>query len=796
MLSPGEIFGHFEIERFLGEGGMGTVYTATDRTLDRVVALKLVNTRLTESEAYRKRLFEEAKRAARIDSPFVIRIWECDEFDDQPYIAMEYVRGEDFRSFSTQATYEEKLSLARAVLRGVQAAHDRSVIHRDLKPENILVDSSGSPKILDFGLAVQVESDSPASFGDMEGTVSYCSPEQIVGEEITNRSDLFSVGIILYELFTGRHPFHSKQIASTVYSLLYENPSSPIELENSLPVWLSDIIMQMLNKEAGERPDSAGAVTDFVEESLSRSVVSIQIPTSSLRQKNVTVSNVQNLSGEATWDYFCTGFTEEVVNELKRRSALVVSRQPTGLDPNDIQEVFKRCRSDFVIGGSLLKWENKIRLSLTIHADNGDRVLSNEKYEGPVDDLFDLLGRATQTTAEILATITGSLSCRVTESADVSYTAYDVYLRGRSYYQTNRPEDLKRAEEMFRRALEINNDMPLAHAGLSDIYSFEYMAFYDHTHDKIEMAKSEALKALSLDRRLPEAHRSLGRYFQFTGKAVEAEACFMESIRLDPKYAIGYRTLAWLKEGIGELSDALHWARKALELAPADLETLLLIGLIHTESNRFTAAMATLERAIELGPDYGRAHYSLGVVYMRLGEPQKALPRFEMSAKYEGDPNSYIDAGYVHLVEGNYEAAAELFRKSISDKLMSFIGWYYLGFMEFRENERSASKNSLLKCVAIIDGNAAGGQEPNFHAEAYKACALALMGNSTESLELIARLEKTEGLTGEVFYFMARAQAILGDETASRLMLQKTFDDFDGPTIKEARLDPHFLFKM
>ena len=342
---------------------------------------------------------------------------------------------------------------------------------------------------------------------------------------------------------------------------------------------------------------------------------------------------------------------------------------------------------------------------------------------------------------------------------------------------------------MFKKALEIDPKFALAHTGLSDVYAFQYMAYYDRTPERITTAKAEAEKALQMDPRLPEAHRSLGRYYQFTGDNNGAEEAFLKAVEFNPKYAIGYRTIAWLKATEGNLSEGLTWAKKALQLAPTDLETLLLISLIHMDSRKFTVALATLQRAIELGPDYGRAYYNLGAVYMRLGVVELALENFLQAIKYEGDPNAWHDAGHVYMILKDYDSAKAKFREAVDAGHLPFIALFYLGTLEKHEGNEARAGEYFDQCLDLIEQQNAG-KQPNVNLLAYKALALASRGDTQEAIQLLEQVAAGEIHGGEVHYCMARAYAVLGDKEKALACLQESFEHHDGPTPKEVALDP------
>ncbi|HWR82142.1 MAG TPA: serine/threonine-protein kinase, partial [Candidatus Deferrimicrobium sp.] len=317
MLSAGSLFGHYRIESILGHGATGVVYKASEIATDRSVALKLLNEEFSKSPEFRKRLADEAAMAAQVNSPYVVKILEHSELHEQPFIAMECVSGPDIREAGAAMTFNQKCDLAGQIAAGIGAAHAQGLIHRDLKPENIRLAEDGLPRILDFGLGKMVDTDSVDESGNVEGTLHYLSPEQLSGEPLTAGSDVFSYGTILYELFTGRRPFEGEYAASIIYSILHEEPIPPSDVGEQLPVWCDSLILKLLAKKPPDRFQSVIAAAEFLKSCMDTGA-GVEVEAHPRPRRTVTVIDLRNMSGDAGWDYFCEGFTDEVINELSR----------------------------------------------------------------------------------------------------------------------------------------------------------------------------------------------------------------------------------------------------------------------------------------------------------------------------------------------------------------------------------------------------------------------------------------------------------------------------------------------
>lgn len=801
MFVPGTTFGKFEILEVLGSGSMGVVYRAVDTGLDRVVALKLIQEDLAASDNYRSLLTSEAKAAARIDCPNVVRIWDHGQVEGRLYISLEYVDGPDLREAAGTMSFRQKIDASRQLVAGINSAHKLGLLHRDLKPENVKITKDAVLKIMDFGLArqmalhdtelaLQVQIESSNTGGGFVGTICYASPEQLCGEALTLRSDLFSVGVILYELFTGTRPFEGAYPAAIVYSILNEAPASPRDISGEIPVWLDQLILQAMAKRPIDRFADAGEMLHILE--AEHEGIHLQDLGGLIRpRQTITVIDLRNLSDDPSWDYFSEGFTEEVIREIGRRTNLIISAQPSGVYTRNLQELVDKCRSDFIITGSLLKGEQKIRMSLNVYRSRGLQLLSGESYESSIEELFHMLQNAAVDVATKLALDTGSMTVDPGDPLQMDVGAYEYYLKGRTYYQTGKPEDLEFAEMMYRHALEIDPNLSLAHAGLADLYANQYMFYYDRSPGKIARAREEALSALDVNPRLAEGYRSLGRCSQVLGDYVDAEQNLRKAIDCNPKFAFAYRAMAWLKEVQGDHDESMRWARKALELAPLDLETLLLIGILYMDMRKYTAALSTLQRAVELGPDYGRAHYELATVFLKIGAVDEALVNFEHACRFKGDPNAYIEAGYIYLVRGDIEKAKEKFNASLREGCFPFVAAYFLGLLERLTGNEMDARLWLEKSI-LLGGDCDPSAATNYHVLGYRALAYAALGRTTEAEEVITELRDRKEIDGESLHCMARAFSLMNRRDKAEEYCRQALQAHAGPTESELKIDPHF----
>ncbi len=785
-LSPGTHFGHYQIEYLLGRGGMGTVYRVINTRTGRTEAIKIINEEFGKSGRFRGFLEREAAAAALIDSPYVVKVLESGEIDGRPYAAMEYVAGESVDKYCEKLDLRRKLLVLCRIAEGLHAAHTRSLVHRDLKPDNILVTSEGQVKILDFGLAKIIDAENIHVRDEIAGTHHYMSPEALSGGEITPKADLFAFGVLAYELLTGRRPFEGAVSAIISYAILMEEPPPPSNLNEELPGWVDELVLRLLSKEPRDRFDNAREAVRFIEERIDDDSEK-RVKTRKSRY-TVTVMDLLNKSDDESWDYFCSGFTEDLRAGLSQRTNLIVVSSK--YQEEDLKSVFNRLRSDFLVRGFLSRNDENVILRLDIYYRDDRSLVAALNFEAGFEKIFEIRSDAVTDTANAIAKFTGFTEIREEEAAITDVNAYEYYLKGKNYYHSARFEDLQFAEQMFKKSLEIDPDFAPAHSGLADLYAYQYMAFADDRKNKIERALEESRAAMEISPDLPDAHRAHGRCQMFMGNFTKAEDALLKAVELNPKYAIGYRTLAWLKEIMGDHKSALYWTNMALLYSPNDIETLVLRGIINMDLRKYVEAIATLQRAIELAPDEGRAYHYMGMVYLRLGSLEKALDNFLLGIKYGGDHNSYVEAGYIYIIFKQYDRATALLNICIEAGFFPFMSYYILGYMELRRNRRQEAERYFISSIKSADEYRGNG-EREYYPDAYQALSYAALGNKEKAVAILERLYHEVEDDGEFCHCLARGYALAGDAARVNDCLVRAMTEHTGPSEKELRHDPH-----
>jgi serine/threonine protein kinase/tetratricopeptide (TPR) repeat protein len=646
----GTTVSHYRILERLGGGGMGVVYLAEDTTLGRRVALKFLPPSLASSPDSRERLLREARAASALNHPHICTIHEVGEHNGQPFIAMEWLDGETLkqRLEGGALPLDVLLDAAIQITEGLEAAHARSLVHRDLKPANLFITRRGDAKILDFGLAKSVDAvpdqntftgQGPlTSPGSTVGTVAYMAPEQARGEPVDARSDLFSLGLVLYEMATGRMAVPSGSTALAYDAILNRQFSGVSEINHDIPSSVDRVIRRLLSKAPTARHQTArelrGELETIRRERRGRD------SSGSKAAPSIAVLPFANLSPDPDNEYFADGMTEEVINTLGQIKSLRVAARTSsfafkGRTP-DVSEVGEKLRVATVLTGSVRKAGGRLRISVAlVNASDGFQIWS-ERYDRQAEDVFAVQEEIAIAIAEhlkvALVNPNEPLVQRVTDNLD----AYQLYLKAR-FLMNQRGAGIAQGMALLREAVALAPEYAPAHAALADAYALIGFYGYAPSYEVMPKARQSAQHALALNPELAEAHAPLVFVsWTYDWDFPRARREFDAAMALAPRMVTA---LIWwslyLSAALGDFTEAIAVGERAIEVDPLSAATYVAVSVVYMCAGQHAEAEALARRAVELSPGWlaGRV---LGIALSLQGKHDEAISTLEAALTPSG----------------------------------------------------------------------------------------------------------------------------------------------------------------
>jgi serine/threonine protein kinase/Tfp pilus assembly protein PilF len=694
-LKPDLVLGNYRLLERLGEGGMGVVWRARDLKLDRDVAMKFLP-EAAVGDPERRTFFErEAKAVAALSHPNIVTIYAVDEAEGATFFTMELVDGQLLSRLIEPGgvSLDRFLDLALPLAEAVAAAHAGGIIHRDLKPQNIMIDAAGTPKILDFGLARILlplprmlggrDDESTATLdADFAGTIAYMSPEQLRSLPLDHRTDIFSLGVVLFEWATGRLPFGGKTGPERIAAVLKEDPLSAAELNARLPRQIDRILRHCLEKEPRYRMASA---RDLVEELAALRQAAAEGRTAAL--PSIAVLPFSDMSREKDQGYFCDGIAEEIINALCRVQGLRVASRTGSFQfkdsKADLREIGTALRVDTILEGSVRKSDHRLRITVQlIEAGRGFHLWS-ESYDREFRDVFAIQQEIAHNVVRALqVTLSPQEKGALAEVPTSQVQAYDYYLRGRSFYYRYGRHDIEFALQLFSRATELDPGYALAHAGLADCWSYIYL--YSERKDSVrEQAEASGRKAVELAPGSAQAQASLAVALSLGSRKDEAQAAFEKAIRLDPTLFEAWYFYARQAFAAGDMPKARGLFEEAIRVRPEDYNAPLLIAQVYQELGRPEDARSARERGVvlvekhvDLHPDDARALYMGANGLVALGQKEKGLAWARRARHIDPeDPMLLYNLGCIHALAGNLEESIDCLERAAAGGLLQ-KGWY------------------------------------------------------------------------------------------------------------------------
>ncbi len=683
-LTTGSTFAkRYQIIEELGRGGMGNVYRALDKKLNEEVALKLIKSEIASDKKTLERFGNELKIARRISHKNVGRMYEMMEHNGTHFITMEYISGEDLKRLIKKVgrfSVAKTISVVKQMCKGLIEAHSLGIVHRDLKSQNVMIDDEGTAKIMDFGIARFLGEKGLTGEGMIIGTLEYMSPEQLEGKEIDRRSDIYSLGIILYEMVTGRVPFEGDTPFTVGIKHKSETPENPKKINPQLPDDLTQLILKCVEKDKGQRYQTVDQIIgeiNTIEEDLTtseretdKSKRDTEETVLTKWKNSIAVLPFADLSPQKDQEYFCDGIAEEIINSLTKIKELRVVARTSAFSFKekdvDVREIGKKLNVETILEGSVRKAGNRLRINAQLIHVEDDYHIWSERYDRELDDVFAIQDEITQAIVKALKVKLfgeekGSLVKRHTANPE----AHSLYLKGRYFWNKRTEDDLNKAISYFKRAIELDPEFTVAFVGLADSYNL--LPWYSsiplkEIHPK---AREAVEKALELDETLAEAHTSLALFkwiYDWDWKVAGEE--FEKAIALNPGYASAYHWYFEYLATMEKLDEAISIIKKAQKYDPLSLIINSALGWGYYFIRQYDRAIEQSKKTLEMNPNFFWALYVLGISHLKDSNSVEALKVFQKASKISREHPLFLShLGVAFAWSGDTDKARDVVKK-------------------------------------------------------------------------------------------------------------------------------------
>ena len=696
--------GRYRIVEQLGEGGSGIVYRAEDPRLERSVAIKVLQESALRDERALSRFRQEARSLSRLLHPNIATLFDFDSDQGCDFLVLEYVAGETLAQTLAHGPLPESRARAIAieVAEGLHYAHEEGIVHRDLKPGNIILTPRGRAKVLDFGLArllreedkadTPTESGARSDSGMLVGTFPYMAPEQVTGEIVDARTDVYALGAVLYEMVSGRRPHPATEIARLLYQIAHERVSPLRAVAPAASFSLERIVMQCLEKDPAMRFPTAEQLAAALRESdssavnstgsqMGRTAMTSAAPSSTHsdsstgddRIRAIAVLPLENRSGDPEQEFFVDGMTDALIADLAQVGSLrVISRTSSMRFKHarlPLPEIARELHVDAVVEGSVLRSGNRIRITAQLVDARTDTTLWAKSYDSDIGDILSLQREVARAIAEgVRAKVTPEEEKRFLSHSPVNPSAHVAYLRGRYCWNRWDTRSLRESIGFFQQAIDADPNYSLAWAGLADAYNILGNTNALPPADAYTKAREAALRGLALDASIPELHASLAyvhRHYDWDWPAAERE--FLRALHLNPGYATARSWYARFLSGVGRHAEAVEQALRSLESDPLSLIIHTAVGDTLFYGRRYAESVVYYRRSLEMDPGFGPGHTDLARSLDLLGKPEEALQEFLQAVPpIEGKMQASAGLATLLLRAGRREEAFAMIEEVLS----------------------------------------------------------------------------------------------------------------------------------
>jgi serine/threonine-protein kinase len=759
----GTFAGRYQVTEELGKGGMGRVYKAYDTEIREYVALKVLNPEIAADESVVERFRNELKLARRVSHRNVCRMFDLGRVEDTAYISMEYVSGEDLKRLLRRIGHlpaRKAVAFAEQVADGLAEAHRLGVVHRDLKPQNIMIDREGNARIMDFGIARALKTKGITDPGMIIGTPDYMAPEQFEGKDADQRTDIYALGAILYEMLTSGPPFEGETPLVVAMKHKTERPRDPRETNPQVPEALSRLILRCLEKDKEDRFQSAeevladlkaierqipstgvtsGGITKTLRFGLKRPLrlgliaaavivlaaagfllfgrrgkVAVRpgSPTVSppAYKSSLAVLPFEDLSPLKDQEAFSSGITDDLITKLSSIGQLkVISRQSVmrfKSADKDIREIGKELGVENVLEGSIQREKDNFRVNVKLTRASDGANLWGETFDRKAESIFsvqDEISRAVVNALriELVAGQDYMLVKRYTQDPD----AYNLYMEGRLNWNKRTEEGLKESIDFYQKAIAKDPKFALAYAGIADAYSVLARLGFARPADVYPKAKEAAERALQIDDTLAEGYIALAFVkYSYEWNWLDAEIDFNWAIGLNPNYATAYQYYGTLLTNLGRFDEAEAKFKKAIELDPSSLPIKASMATLRYYTRQYDQAIRIWREIEKTDSDLSWVHTSLGLACLQTGAPKKALREFEKAAEL---PGGSISASFgracAYVALGKKERAREELEALLKRSKLEYVPFYFPAVINAALGEKDRAFEFLAMSYAERD---------------------------------------------------------------------------------------------
>ncbi|MBM4169979.1 MAG: tetratricopeptide repeat protein [Ignavibacteria bacterium] len=848
----GSTISHYRIIEKLGEGGMGVVYKAEDTKLKRTVALKFLPPQLTQDEEAKSRFVHEAQAASGLDHPSICTIHEIDQTEDgRMFVSMAYYGGEPLNKHLAQGRFnpDETVRLATEIAKGLARAHDAGVVHRDIKPGNIMLTQHGEAKIVDFGLAKLAGVSRFTREGVTVGTTPYMSPEQARGDDVDHRSDVWSLGVVMYEMLSGTTPFKGEYDQVILYSILNQSPTDLSTLVPDLPPELGQIIGRCLKKDLNDRYQRAAELVEDLENyqrgkkkiptrswrlngffgtprtrtltwSLAAvvAIIAASFAIAPIREgwksffgfpsipeaRYIAVLPFTNVGGGTENEAFSNGIVERLTSRLSQLErfqgslwvvpAVEIYRRNVA-SPSEAKNLFG---ATLAVSGSVQRNRESIQISLNLLDASSMRQLRSSIIEGRVQHLGDL-------EESVLIALIGMLEmevppavrARVAMLGTRNSEAHDLYLKGRGYLQRYREKgNLEKAIDLFKDAVAEDSTYAEAFAGLGEAYWRQY----EITNDVrwVDQAIQNSTTAQRLNDKLLAVHLTLGLVYNGTGRPVDAEREFRSALTLDPVSAQAYQGLARALEIRGDVAASEETYRRAVELRPAYATTHNDLGTFLARLGKYEAAAHEFRAVVEIAPGAVTGYRNLGGMYWYMNRRDEAVRWFLKALELEPDYRTYSNLATLYYYEGKFSEVSQMYQKALEISDKDYRVWGYLAAAYVQLPDREKARDAYARAIKMgEERRTVNAREPELLVNL--AGYYAAVDSVRRSRELLGIVISQRPTDISVLYVIGTVYETLGNRAEALRWIGRAIEKGysiqeinANPELRELRKDPKF----